>query len=205
VPTGEPCYSEADCVGHGECAVLDIFLRSCHVGTCGPPRPPRAAGGPCATESDCDNDHLCNITPGQPATCVARFADGQPCPLFGCGLNSQCVLSASSGTTSSGTCMPRPKDGERCQRVDECVSLLSACDDGVCRPRQKTGQPCTHVACALYLSCVAGICQPPPDLGQPCSSDPDAAPCRTGLCIDGICMARACELPPGSGADAATD
>ena len=221
------CKAEAALPGSGltptylnECRAA-LGGASCDVSTsevCPPLRGARAAGQPCAEDTQCSSGSCSGEGDLKCGTCRPGAELGQACsdgtPCVG---NLHCKGSTSgaggSGSTD-GTCVARLAAGSKCGPGDSCASPNS-CRDGVCSPYPGKGQPCTGV-CASGLTCTTdlgsttGTCTPTvvkiAQPGESCLALQCAGggECRNGICTAPLEIGSTCSASTGSGGTSGT-
>lgn len=160
---GEACRADAICDGAYQCTTRQ--------GLPGLWCEPRAATGPCTTQSDCTVGHHCAVTDPRMLGGECRpIAAGAPCAgSWDCGALFRCV---------NGACGRGKQDGEPC--TVQAIGL--------------NNMPQTD--CGFGLECVdlgGGLrCTRASRLGEPCGSVPAGAGARTYLdCLEGMCDVKA--------------
>jgi len=138
----------------------------CQAGTCAPRV---AAGGMCASTTQCQKDLFCDISAGQPV-CTARLPGGSACTSSAGCQSGQCVPGQCMGTANS--CFRDLDCGGRCADDNSFCTTAANCATGSCSVGLN--------ACTSNTQCTAGG-------GDTCNFP---VACLPGDCIgDPVCTA----------------
>jgi hypothetical protein len=162
-------------------------------------------GQSCSAERTCQSDSYCAV---DGLVCKARPAEGDPCGVDGFnGYAMWCVegLVCKRQSTSAGTCVQAPKDGEPCLTDPETGAPLPACEmpatcdsnvtPAVCKLPAKLGETCNPIqGCEANALCACpdDVCTTTKCIAQHIGGgncDEATAQCLPGYsCVAGTCQ-----------------
>ena len=192
VADGGACFDDEQCVSN-ECEVNDPNCSDqCCPGKCvaGVVSTPAKIGESCA-DADCESGAYCQSdASGNPTTCAAKIAMGQPCESYdSCAAPTLCSIDLQTG---KGTCSVPAAEGATCNpnTIFPCDRTDNVCDSATmkCVLKGIDGATCMSSSqCVEYTYCDAsGKCAKAPKKGEACDVNNDE--CLADLdCINGTC------------------
>lgn len=199
---GAPCASDESCGEEGDLV--------CIAGRCDLPR---AEGGPCAEEADCEKGLRCAPSKepeSEGLACTKGDPNGEACVAHGACASGfcepgagRCAAQAPAGAVcasgenaecASGLCASEPAscaEDADCPSSKKCNASTQQCES-YCVAQKPDGAPCDSGSECMSRECVAGFCRTLPLMdGQACSDD---AQCDSDFC--GLDDTRVCARLP---------
>ncbi len=189
IADGANCFTDEQCVSQ-DCETDAACMMQCCPGKClAPSTPPSPAkiGESCAM-ADCESGAYCQSDMmGNPTTCAAQAATGQPCTDFGgCKSPATCDIDFATGM---GVCAVPAAHDAACnpQSFFACDRFDDVCDATTkkCVTRGLVGADCSMVGCVDYAFCDMATkkCVKKPAEGATCDKADDN--CAGNLvCLD---------------------
>ena len=196
VADNSACYVGSECVS-GSCSGDICSGSECCLGTCNPSPTAIPIGGDCSGSPDrCGSGAFCYY--GSTSTCTAKGAAGQSCERVSYARSCVDKMYCVPNGTDTGICGTLPAQGESCQPVGVCDSLLNYCDylTSKCVPNIPVGGDCSaaSASCVAYATCdTNGRCVAKASAGEPCD-DVNGPRCLGSL----LCDSGSCALPPAA-------